>query len=54
MCVNLLGLLLLKCNENAAFFYKTTQNKVKGPFFLKSALFVMLFLVAAFSFQIRS
>ena len=32
MCVNFSKLSLLNCNENAAFFFKTSQNKVKGPF----------------------
>ena len=33
MCIHFPKLLLLKCNENVVFFSKTTQNKVKGPFF---------------------
>ena len=32
-------LLLLKCDENAVFFCKITQNKVKGSFFIEKCSF---------------
>ena len=61
ICVNFSELLLIKCNENYFFHFKITQNKVKEPFFSKSALFViMLYLEAnktldkAYSNQLRS
>ena len=34
-CVYFLELLLLRCNEEAVFFFKITQNQVERPFFLK-------------------
>ena len=33
ICVHFLELLLLKRNENAIFFLKITQNKIKDSFF---------------------
>ena len=39
MCVHFPELLLLKCNENVVFISKTTQNKVKGIFFLEKCPF---------------
>ena len=46
-----LELFLLKCNENAAFFFKVTQNKVKGFFFLKKVhlLFCYIWRLLLFS-----
>ena len=35
MRVRFSELLLLKCNENAVLFLKTTQNKLKDSFFLE-------------------
>ena len=32
MRVHFLELLFLKCNENAAFLFKSTYNKENGPF----------------------
>ena len=45
MWVNFAKLLLLELNENAVFCLTITQNKVKGPFFLKSFFFILLALV---------
>ena len=39
MCVYFLELLLLKCNENAVLFFKITQDKVNGLFFLEKCPF---------------
>ena len=39
ICVPISELLLSKCNKNAVFFFKITQNKVKVLFFLKKAPF---------------
>ena len=51
ICFHFLEFILLKRVENAVFFFKITQNKVKVPFFLKRALFIMLLLMIALYFK---
>ena len=38
-----LELLLLKCNKNAVFYFKITQNKVKGLFFFLKSVLIFMF-----------
>ena len=38
----------LKCNENAVFSFKNTQNKEKGPFLFEKWSFVMLVVALIF------